>query len=444
MLKRLVRGSLRQFGLTIARGDPRAENAVLRHELAHTRRELDSAQKQVAPVPMMVINTPTVVSEETLEDPPPRKRLKDDPAVYAAVKAQLADADLPDAVKQILLDPEFSVEDRSRYMKLFHHVYPEYYARTSAAIATMVNGQYLRYQPRHHDPAKIREQAETLRREGLLRLPSMFTRDQVREIQDYFLKRPIYNGHIPMSARHRSLRRYVNYTAEKYPLGSYSTQEIALAPHILEMALSPLILDTAAAYFGCAPKLTWLQSWWNFAGPGDYPHRQNYYHRDTNDFGMFWLYIYLTDVDETSGPHKLIRRSADFSLVRDRYERAKADPARAAMMNEVKYTDVSGTGHTLADDIKESLFEGLTELLTGPAGTAFITRGVDLHKVVTPLARKRQILAARFCINEFRYPGGDRDGDQVPGEVVAERVGSDEQLRYITQLPFDWSHWSAS
>jgi hypothetical protein len=440
MLKRLVRGSLRQFGLSIARGDPRAENAVLQHELAQTRQELDSAQKQLAEVPMVVRHTSSVASEETLVDPPPRKRLKDDPTVYAAVKAHLARAGLPETVNQILLDPEFSVEDRSRYMKLFHHVGPELYDRTAAAIAIMVNGQYLRYQPRYHDPVKIREQAQTLRREGLLRLPSMLTKDQIREIQDYFLKRPIYNGHTPMSARHRSLRRYVNYTAENYPLGSYSKQEIALAPHILEMALNPLILDTAAAYFGCAPKLTWLQSWWNFAGPGDYPHRQNYFHRDTNDFGMFWVYIYLTDVDETSGPHKLIRRSADFALLRERYERAKADPARAALMDGVEYTDVSGTGHTLADEIKESIFDGLTETLTGPAGTAFITRGVDLHKVATPLARKRQILAARFCINEFQYPAVDRDGDQVPGEVAAERVGSDEQLRYITQLPFDWSH----
>jgi hypothetical protein len=270
-----------------------------------------------------------------------------------------------------------------------------------------------------------------------------FDAGQVREIQDYFLKRPIFNGHIPMSARHRGLRRYVSYTAENYPIGCYSAQEIALAPHLLEFALSPMVLDTAAAYFGCAPRLTWLQSWWNFAGPGDYPHRQNFYHRDSNDFGMFWLYVYLTDVDGGAGPHRLVRRSGDFAVVRERFDRAKADPALSKQLDGVTLDDLNGLGHGIADDVKEAIFDGLTELMTGPAGTAFVTRGIDYHKVVTPLVKKRQIYAARFCINEFNYPGPDRDGDPIPCEVVAERVGDDEQLRYVTGLRFDWGNRAA-
>lgn len=109
-------------------------------------------------------------------------------------------------------------------------------------------------------------------------------------------------------------------------------------------------------------------------------------------------------------------------------------------MDGVIYTDLSGTGHGLSDDIKEAVFDGLAEEMTGPAGTAFITRGVDYHKVVTPLVRKRQMNAARLCFNEFPYLGHDRDGDLVPSEVVAERVGSDEQLRDVTGLRFDWSN----
>ena len=44
---------------------------------------------------------------------------------------------------------------------------------------------------------------------------------------------------------------------------------------------------------------------------------------------MFWVYIYLTDVGPKNGPHKLIRSSGDFAVVRERFERAKADPALA-------------------------------------------------------------------------------------------------------------------
>ena len=495
MLKRLVRSSLGKMGFSIARGKPRVEIADLRQKLAasqeaiaeserkpaaanpdavgykaayeqvgselagvrtalgETKRDLDGYKNAYDTVCTELSDTkvilrqnkidPEIVKEATVRDPTPKKRLKDDPAVMAEVAAEVAKQNLPAKLAEVFLDPDFSLEDRSKYMRLSQHAEPPIWDRTAAIVAKVVEGQYLKYTPRSADFAKAREQAETLRREGIVKVESMLDKHQVRDIQDYFLKRPIFNGHIPMSARHRVLRRYVNYTAEQFPLGCYSAQEIALAPHLLEVALSSLILDTAAAYFGCTPQLTWLQSWWNFAGAGDYPHRQNFYHRDSNDFGMFWVYIYMTDVDEGSGPHKLIRRSGDFNVVKERYERAKADPALAKHLDGISLNDLNGLGHGIPDDVKESIFEGLIELMCGPAGTIFITRGVDYHKVAVPLARKRQIYAARFCINEFNYPGPDRDGDPVPSEVVVERVGSDEQLRYITKLRFDWSNFTA-
>ena len=384
---------------------------------------------------------PAIVKEAALPDPPVRKRIGDDPAAVEAVKAEIERQNLPKELAEIFLDPSFSFEDRAKYMRLSQVANPPLWAPTAKVVAALVNAQYLKYAPRSNDVAKAKEDAETLRREGVIQLGRPFTDTQVAEIQDYFLKRPIFNGHIPMSARHRVLRRYVNYTAEQYPIGCYSAQEIALAPHMLEFALSPKILDTAAAYFGCIPRLTWLQSWWNFAGPGDYPHRQNFYHRDSNDFNMFWVYVYLTDVDGGSGPHKLIRRSGDFAVVRERLEKAKADPVLGPKVKDISLDDLNGLGHGIPDDVKELIFDGLVEEMTGKAGTAFITRGIDYHKVFTPLLKKRQLYAARFCINEFNYPGPDRDGDPIPSEVVAERVGSDEQLRYISGLRFDWSNW---
>jgi hypothetical protein len=450
MLKQLVSRSFRGLGLTVARGDLRAIRTRLEVEVAETRAALAHATDQLhaaqADVMSLRASRDAAVSalaaarDAALKDPPVRKRLKDNPEVWAAVRGYLDGAGLFEQVNAIFSDPEFSLEDRERYMKLFHHVYPEYYDRTLAAIATVVNGQYIRWQPREADQGPARRMADELRREGVVHLGNPFTPEQVRDIQKYFRQRPIFNGHVPMSARHRAVKRYVNHTAEQFPIGCYSGQDNALAPHILEFALSPRVLDTAAAYFGCAPRLSWLQSWWNFAGPGDYPHRQNFFHRDTNDFGMFWVYIYLTDVGPGNGPHRLIRKSADFAVVRERYERAKADPSLAEQMNGVLYTDLSGTGHGLADDIKERVFEGLAEEMHGPAGTTFITRGVDLHKVVTPLVEKRQIFAARFCANELPYLAHDRDGDPVPAEVVAERVGSDEQLRFVTSRCFDWGN----
>jgi hypothetical protein len=375
-------------------------------------------------------------------DPPPRLRLGDSPDLLVEVKAEAARLGLSPAAIAAITDPNFSIEDRSRYSEFIKTLPgPATWDAVGGIIAKIMDSQYHRYRFRSADPDLARRRADTLRREGIVKLGTLLSPPQIAEVQDYFLRRPVFNGHIPMSARHRVLRRYVGYTADQYPLGCYPAGDIALAPHLLEMALQPMILDLAAAYFGCTPTLTWLQCWWNFGGLGQYAHLQNNYHRDSNDLRMFWVYMYLTDVHEGEGcgPHAVIRRSGDFDVLREHFARAKQDPALAPRLADLTVEELYGGCHYISDDVKEAIFPGLTDVLYGPAGTVFVTRGCDLHKVVTPIRKRRCLLAARFCINEFRYSGPDRDGDPIPGEEVAGRVGDDPQIRHVTRLCFDWS-----
>src|SRR3989442_12227115 len=94
----------------------------------------------------------------------------------------------------------------------------------------------------------------------------------------------------------------------------------------------------AASHLGCTPTLSTLQAWWDFA-----EHRTNEvagsggalnayapqrYHRDLNDFRMFWVYVYLTDVDETCGPHEVLKGSGDYNKI-ERRLRASGSPLQA-------------------------------------------------------------------------------------------------------------------
>jgi hypothetical protein len=385
---------------------------------------------------------PDLVREAALLDAPPRHKLGDDPALLAEVRAEVAHLGLPEDAARLLTDPDFSIEDRGKYHGLIRALHQRYdtWDAAGGVIAKIVTAQYYRYQPRSADPDLARRRADALRREGIVPLGQLLSPQQIAEVQEYFLSRPIFNGHVPTSAKHRILRRYVGYTADQYPLGCYPIGDIALAPHLLEMALQPMILDTAAAYFGCAPTLTWLQCWWNFVGQGKYPHLQNNHHRDENDLRMFWVYMYLTDVHEGEdcGPHAVIRHSADFHQLRESFEKAKGDPRLAGRFRDLTFQNFCNAGHRLSDELKEDLFPGLTETVYGPAGTVFLTRGIDYHKVVTPVRKRRCLFAARFCMNELAYPGPDRDGDPIPGEVVARRVGDDALIRHATRLRFDW------
>jgi hypothetical protein len=385
---------------------------------------------------------PDLVREAALLDAPPRHRLGDNPELLAEMRADVARLGLPDDAARLLCDPDFSIEDRNKYHGVIRALLERYdmWDAAGGIVSKIITAQYHRYQPRSADSDLACQRAETLRRDGIVHLGKLLSPQQIAEVQRFFLDRPIFNGHVPTSAKHRVLRRYVGYTADQYPLGCYPIADIALAPHLLEMALQPMILDTAAAYFGCTPTLTWMQCWWNFVGQGKYVHLQNNHHRDENDLRMFWVYMYLTDVNEGegSGPHAVLRRSADFNLLRDSFEKAKGDPRFAERFRDLTFQDFCSAGHRLSDELKEALFPGQTETVYGPAGTVFITKGIDYHKVVTPIRKRRCLFAARFCMNELAYPGPDRDGDPIPGEVAARRVGDDALIRHVTRLRFDW------
>jgi len=487
MLKKMVRWSVGRLGYDVVGrhglARTRDDLAEVQSELARTRAKMDAyraayeqAKAGTAPPPPAAASTPDLdevrsqlagykgayqavcsqlsaanvilkqlqpdgdlAVESMRSDPPIVRRLKDTPGLLEELRADFATSGLPAEAGRVLLDPDFSLEDRVKYYQLLQACTALYWDRAGALVSKIINAQYLTYKPRSGDPVRAKRYADELRREGLVRLDPLLTPTQLKEAQTFIHRCGMFNGHTPNSARHRVLRRYVNYTAQDFPLGSYSIGELAMAPHILELALHPVILDAAAEYFGCAPKLTWLQSWWNFKGGQTYSHGQNNYHRDSNDFRMFWVYVYLTDVGPDSGPHKLIRRSADFDLVRERFAAYTADPARAAKLGKWTLDDfLHGLGHPIPDVLKEEMMGDLAEVLTGPAGTIFFTRGVDFHKVLTPVMKKRQILAIRYCMNDFADLGPDRDGDPVPGEIVADRVGDDEQMRHITSMRFDW------
>ncbi|MBY0548473.1 MAG: hypothetical protein K2W95_14340 [Candidatus Obscuribacterales bacterium] len=383
-----------------------------------------------------------IVKEAALKDSVEVRRVQDTEGLLQKLEEIVSRENLPDSTAKILLDPQFSIEDRSRYRSLFADRRLEKWSGIARAVAHIVNTQNVEYSARSDSPDKAEAIANELEHQGLVRLAPALSADQIAEIQQYFLDRPVLNGHIPTTARHRTLRRYVGHTAEDYPIGCYPVCDIVNAPYLLELAFDPLILDAAAKYFGCAPRITFLQTWWNFSsedGPS-YSYGQNRFHRDESDAKMFWLYVYLTDVEVGCGEHRIIRQSGNFDEVRSNYERVSTDPQWSKEFEGYKLEDFYGPSHSLPENLKLALFPSKEEIMTGPAGTMFLSRGIDYHKVSLPSTQRRMIFAARFCLNDFLDTETNRDGDRMPGSILARRVGSDEQLRYMTKTRFDWKN----
>lgn len=266
---------------------------------------------------------------------------------------------------------------------------------------------------------------------GFVRIPPLLSPSQISDCSRWFMARPCFNGHMPETAAD-NIGRFASRTASDFPFGSYDQLDVVAAPHLLEAVFRPDIVRAAADHLGCLPTLGVLQAWWNFPGhvenpvPGGYA--PQFYHRDLNDLRMFWIYIYLTDVDESAGPHQVIRGSSDPVVIGD------AMAGSAIPVDDFFYQ----YGYQLPPDLVATRFADREETFLGLGGTTFFTNGFNFHRIHYPLAKPRLMFAARFSINPSVYRGPKRHADPIPGEVFTERLGDTPSVRYITRKVADW------
>ncbi len=82
-------------------------------------------------------------------------------------------------------------------------------------------------------------------------------------------------------------------------------------PTVRDIAHDPKLLEVVTGYFGVEPVLFSSNLYWTWP-PSDEGKRQqamrlkSQFHYDVGDFKTLVVFVYLTDVDENSGPHVLI------------------------------------------------------------------------------------------------------------------------------------------
>lgn len=157
----------------------------------------------------------------------------------------------------------------------------------------------------------------------------------------------------------------------------YRPDQLKAFPQIIELANHPQILGSLEILFGAKPTISNIQVWWILHGcdlqanshliPVSQPHR---YHRDVDDWMQFKLFVYLTDVDETAGPHAYIKGSHRWMLP-------------------------SGQRHLQLQDSSYPAVKNL-RIITGKAGYAFLENSFCLHRATAPKRRHRLILAVTY------------------------------------------------
>jgi hypothetical protein len=205
-----------------------------------------------------------------------------------------------------------------------------------------------------------------LRAAGFVRLGQMLSTAEVADIHaflkprqaiDYFDHTRVFRSDaIPSDVR----------------MASYSIETIYACPPLLRFANDPSILEVIGNYLGCKPTLSSIGLRWSFPDPRGGRGIQAF-HRDTEDWRFVKLFLYLTDVDETAGPHVFVAGS----------HRTRG----TVFMKHLKDREVE----------KEYGADKIVTF-TGPAGEAFIADTYGIHKGVAPTALPRLILQVQYSV----------------------------------------------
>jgi hypothetical protein len=133
----------------------------------------------------------------------------------------------------------------------------------------------------------------------------------------------------------------------------------------LQLGISDRMLDVVNSYFGLWSKLTYVDLWYTPpAAPGVERVSSQRWHRDYNDHHLVKVFVYLTDVDETTGPLEFIpgsTRGGEYG-------------------NEWPWRPLSNDLYPPQDEFEQRIPKSAHLPLTGPEGSMIFCNTSGFHR----------------------------------------------------------------
>jgi len=204
---------------------------------------------------------------------------------------------------------------------------------------------------------------DSLRDSGFAELGRLLSAAQCTAALDWLRERDM------VAARGNGARFRIDTVPPGTGTADFPLETVVHCPHIMELANRPELLLLAADYLGYKPTITLMGLRWSFPGGGTDVDVQGF-HRDVEP-GSIKLLVYLTDVDEHTGPHNYVRGTH-----RERM------PLRMR-----RYSD-----REIAHDY------GSSAVVTGPSGTALFIDNRGIHKGTPPTRGARLLLVVQYSL----------------------------------------------
>jgi hypothetical protein len=215
----------------------------------------------------------------------------------------------------------------------------------------------------------------------------------------------------------------------------YRSDQVMRAPHVVDIFNDPRLIDLIEEYLGCVPTLYSLNGWWSF--PANQPELiySQYFHRDIDDWRFVTLFLYLSDVDETTGPHQVVAGSHTLEGMNTLLKKAEAAGRDTGKFNAAdSFADF--WGEQFSQEC-ERLFNGEIFNAVGPAGTMYLVNTTALHRGLVPVASPRLVLWARYGLGPTCNSSNLEHGP-IAKRLVPTSLSASPRNRYVNRLLFDF------
>jgi hypothetical protein len=286
---------------------------------------------------------------------------------------------------------EFKIKNNIGDFIVNDYLYSENKKNISPKIVSIVNEEISPIPPIHQ-----KEDEELLRERGYLEFPNFLSKPEVEELKNHLCNHAGYNAHVV-----RNSDKVLRNISGDYPFNTlgYSGDVMLESSLVLKKMTDPYILSLVASYLECFPTLYNLSSWWHFFNSEKYPTQK--IHRDHDDFKFLAFFVYLTDVDEKTGPTVYYPGSHKDNNSTDAYNTPAPSHSKPT-------------------------------LLTGKAGTAFLADTFALHHGLPLEEGSRLVCWWRYglYLNAMHYTDG-ADEYKLDKNKLFSNIPSTEHNNYL-------------
>jgi hypothetical protein len=213
-----------------------------------------------------------------------------------------------------------------------------------------------------------------LERDGYIFLEPLIDRSQIDELMAYLAGQTCRDPYRPQLGRFKA----PDHVPSETHVSHYSNEAILDAPHLLAIANHPKVLAIVEATLGARPTIGALRLWWSTPSGSGEPEHAELFHRDVDDLAFLKLFVFLTDVDDESGPHIF----------------AAGSHRKDVLTRIARYTH---------EEVQMAVGPETIQRLVGPAGTSFIENTYGLHRGLPPIRKPRLVFQPLYTLRPVIY-----------------------------------------